>query len=716
MKYYKDFDILNIERKTEGKRKTFDNNIYTFDIETTSYIKLNNKIYNADKYQKLSKKQQENCEFYANMYIWMLSINENVYYGRYWSELIEFIDLIDEIIPEKKYLFIHNLAFEFQFLKSVFTFKNVKARKSHKVMTAEFEDYNFELRCSYMMSNCALKSLPKLYMLDVEKMTGDLDYNLIRHNETELTEKELKYCENDCLVIYRYIERMLETYLTVKNIPITSTGQVRRELKDRVIEDYKYKRLVQKASNTDPHVYNLLQEAFAGGYTHANWIYADEVLENIDSWDFTSSYPYVLVTHRYPSTRFTKCNLKDAKYMSDGFAYLLVVKLKNVECKYYNNFISASKCRNIRGASYDNGRIIKADELETTLTDVDFRLILDSYKCDYEIIESYYSKYNYLPIQFINFVLEKYVNKTQYKGVAGKEINYNKEKNKFNALYGMSVTNTIRDEVVYDNIAGWSEEELTNEEIEEKLYDEYKKGFLSFAYGVWVTAFARNNLIRNIMKLDEYVVYADTDSVKLLSGYDKQIIFDYNNFVTKKIKHVSELLKIDINKYQPKDVKGVEHLLGVFDFDGHYEQFITQGAKKYAVIEKKPVKKILNENGEYIDSVNVLKVDGDIAECLEITVSGVPKCGCHQINKLEDFKDDLLFEYKNTGKNMLFYVENQEEQILIDYQGKGLIVNDKSSCSIIPTTYVLGKSLDYANLISDESSKRAIYKEVGRNE
>ena len=710
MKYYKDF--VFVERKTEGKRKVFDNNIYTFDIETTSYIKLKGKIYKSEDYQKFNKKQQEACQFFANMYIWMFGINNEVYYGRYWSEFLDFITYLDKIIPEKKYIFVHNLAFEFQFLKSVLQFENVTARKSHKVMTCEVVGLNYEFRCSYMMSNCALKNLPKLYMLDVEKMTGDLDYNQIRHNETVLSDKELKYCENDCLVVYAYIKRMLETYGTVKNIPITSTGQVRRELKDRIMEDYKYKRLVQKSINTDPHVYNLLQEAFMGGYTHANWIYTDEVLYNIDSWDFTSSYPYVLVTHRYPSTRFMKCELKKAEYMSKGFAYLLVVRFKNIECKYYNNFISQSKCRNIKGGRYDNGRIIKAEELEITLTDIDFKLILDTYKCDYQILESYYSKYNYLPKQFINFVLEKYVNKTEYKGVAGKEINYQKEKNKYNALYGMSVTNTIRDEVIYDNISGWSEQELTNEEIQEKLYDEYKKGFLSFAYGVWVTAYARNNLIRNIIKLDEYVVYCDTDSIKLLQGYDKNIIQDYNKFVTNKIEHVSKLLKIDINKYKPKDIKGDEHLLGIFDFDGHYEEFITQGAKKYAVIEKKKISKITNSQGEYIEDVNVLKTEGEYAYCLEITVAGVPKRGCKALKKLEDFKDDLIFRHEVTGKNMLFYVENQEQNTLIDSNGVKCIVNDKSGCSIIPTTYVLGKSVEYANLISDDSSKRAIYKEV----
>ena len=43
-----------------------------------------------------------------------------------------------------------------------------------------------------------------------EKLVGNLDYDLIRNSKTELTEKELKYCENDCLVIYEYIKKELE--------------------------------------------------------------------------------------------------------------------------------------------------------------------------------------------------------------------------------------------------------------------------------------------------------------------------------------------------------------------------------------------------------------------------------------------------------------------------------------------------------------------------
>lgn len=274
-----------------GRKNKFDNTIYSFDIETTSYIIHEGNIYQADKYQELSKKEQENAIYGSCMYIWQFSINDTVYYGRTWEELKEFIQLLDKIVPVRKIIFIHNLAFEFQYLKSYFRMKSVTARKSHKVMKCELLDYNVELRCSYMMSNVALKRLPDIFNLPVEKMVGDLDYTKLRTPLTPLDDKELKYCENDCLVVYHYIKYELSMYESVDKLPLTSTGHVRRELKGQTSKDWKYKRIVGKAVNTDPHIYNLLIEAFMGGYTHANWLYADEIVRCVDSWDFTSSYP-----------------------------------------------------------------------------------------------------------------------------------------------------------------------------------------------------------------------------------------------------------------------------------------------------------------------------------------------------------------------------------------------------------------------------------------
>ena len=78
---------------------------------------------------------------------------------------------------------------------------------------------------------------------------------------------------------------------------------------------------------------------------------------------------------------------------------------------------------------------------------------------------------------------------------------------------------------------------------------------------------------------------------------------------------------------------------------------------------------------------------------------------------MKDFKDNFVFDYKYTNKNLLIYNDEMKEFNLKDYKGKELNIKDKYGCCLIPTTYELGKSEEYVQLISDESSARAIYKE-----
>ena len=687
MKYYKLY--TGHEPLIIGKKKKVDNNIYTFDIETTSYLILNGKIYDSNSYENFTDSEKEECEKHSLMYIWMFGINDSVYYGRTWNELIDFMGMIEKYVPDKKHLYIHNLSFEFQFMKSVFNFQDVFARVSRKVIKCKMMEFNFDLHCSYMLSNVSLDKVAEVYKIPVKKLVGNLDYNILRCPLTTLSERELAYCENDILVLYYYIKLELETYLRIDKIPMTSTGKVRRELMERIYKDYTYKRQTRNAINYVPRIYQLLNFAYAGGYTHANYLYTDEIINDVDSYDFTSSYPYCLVCFKYPSTRFKKCHIKSVKEMHDNFAYLLRVKFYNIECRYFNHFISYSKCLNIVNGRYDNGRVIKADELEIVLTDVDFKFILKTYNCSYKILESYFSLYNFLPKLFIDYVLEKYINKTQLKDVDGKEVEYALEKSKLNSLYGMSVTSTVKDKVIYDNKLGWSEVPLTDDEIEVALYKECKKGFFSFSTGVWCTSWARLNLLENVRLLDDHALYMDTDSIKLLKGYDKGVIDEYNKNVIERIKNVSKILNIPINNFSPCDIYGNKHTIGLFDSETKnnrkytYDRFVTQGSKKYAV-----------------------ETDGKI----KITVAGVPKKkGSSALKRLEDFKDDFVFKASETGKQTLYYIEEQQEHEFIDCQGNKWINKDKTGCCFVPCSYILGKSEEYANLLTEESSNRAYY-------
>lgn len=679
-KYWKPHQI-----KTEySKKKTYDDSIFTFDIETSSYLRADGIIYPASEYSRLKETGAE-IEYLSSMYIWMFSVEDQVYYGRTWAELQMFLSKLDHYSSDWKIVYVHNLSFEFQFLQSHLEVKNVFARKSRKVIGFELEDYNFEFRCSLYLTNTKLAMLPKLYNLPVKKMEGDLDYSLLRNSETRLSRKELKYCENDCLVLYEAIKFFKKQYVHVFKIPKTSTGIVRKEFKDRVQDNDHYYKRVKKAYNSDPHIYTMLVRAFQGGYTHANVIYADEILRNVSSYDLVSSYPYHQLCRMYPATRFRKSNIKRAEEMLSGFAYLMKVKFYDLDSKYYNHFISLSKCYDYLDPVLDNGRIIRMKECTMYLTDVDLKLYLDCYNCSsYEILEVYSSIYKYLPIELVEFILDKYQAKTELRGVD--PIAYALEKGKFNSVFGMSVTNTIRAEVEYSREEGWKEVPLTNEQIEKKLRKEFNYSFMSFSWGVWITSWARDTLIRQIMANDQFNAYSDTDSLKLIEGFDPAPIEQHNKRVLEEIMEICQARNLDPERFMPKDKKGIKHLIGIFDCetgDHPYEQFKTLGAKKYCYMDQ----------GE-----------------LHITVSGVPKSGAKCLSSINEFKKGLVFPHDVTNKLTLCYNDYMDSHTLIDYQGNPVFIEEgNSGVTMIGNDYTLRITEDYSDLIM--SSQRAEYAE-----
>ena len=206
---YHDLDseirCLTFEKRTE--RSKYYKDIITFDIETTSY---NNYI--------------------AFMYVWQICINGSCFYGRRWEEFAEFIKYL-QMYKGVFVVWVHNLSFEFGFIQDLFKWDNVFAVNFHKPIYAKSDNVIF--RCSYLMSNLSLAKLGENYELPTRKLEDKLDYSLIRHHETELTETDLNYCENDVRVLYEYIDLWLQKYqnFSPAAMPLTSTGYTRKYLR-----------------------------------------------------------------------------------------------------------------------------------------------------------------------------------------------------------------------------------------------------------------------------------------------------------------------------------------------------------------------------------------------------------------------------------------------------------------------------------------------------
>lgn len=696
MEYWKNYTTHNIITETQerkrGKDITWDRTIYTLDIESSSYfVTTDGAIHGPDEYAG----PEDVDRVGACLYIWQFGVNDSVYYGRTKEELVDFLHVLFDNREEKAVVWIHNLAFEFEFLQDTLKFCDVFARKKHAALRCGSQIFNnLEFRCSLTLSNSSLAGLTDNFNLSIKKAAGDLDYNKIRTPRTPLTDLELYYCEMDCLVLYEYIKHELNEYGSFYNFPMTATGKVRRELRQRIENNKDYHWTTVNATEGTTELYNILMSCYAGGYTHSNRFLSNQLLYNVVSWDFTSSYPFVLISEKYPMEEFKKCPAnrykmfyKDCENDFKDNAYLMHVRFYDICSKTQNTFISVNKCiERGKRLTLDNGRLDAADYVDLWITEQDFLTIRESYGSGkrgvdplrFDIIELFKAKKDYLPYEFVMFVLELYKQKTQYKGVAGKEGIYNLSKALLNSCYGMCVTCIVSPNITYnpdgvDIEAKWTEEQPDDEEITKIIKKNKQQGFLATAWGVYCSAYARRNLLKNVILLDAHCIYCDTDSMKLLSGFDINVINDYNNKAIEKLRVVSEHYNIPFDYMEPEDKEGIRHALGVFDFDGDYAEFKTLGAKKYCV--------------KYSESEqNKAKKRGTI----EITVAGVPKkSGGKMIKDVNDFEEGIIFKGQDTGKLTHFYCEDMEPTTLTDYLGVSYTVNDRYGVCLLPCNYKL---------------------------
>lgn len=551
--------------------------ITAFDIETT----------NLRQYEQ------------AIMYIWQWGFEwGDVVVGRTWDELKAFIDgLVDHLGGKVLPVYVHNLSFEFQFLRTIYDFapQEVFAVKSRKVLRATMYDV-LELRCSYIHSNMSLDEYTKRMGVKHTKRSGEkYDYEKERYPWTPLTNYEMEYATYDVIGLIEALEVEMDADGdNCKTVPLTSTGYVRRDTKAAM-----KKGPVKEVKECLPDVplYQMLRAAFRGGDTHANRYYAGRILKNVKSADRSSSYPDVICNCPFPVRPFIRSGAIDvAELFADGNAVVATIALYNIELRdahWGDPYLSRDRCRDIKSGYYDNGRILRAEQLVTTLTDIDWRIVSETYKFDAVIIDSYRTKYGRLPQQIIDVNIEYYRRKTELKGVDGEEIYYMKSKNKLNSIYGMTAQDPGKQDILFiDGVFTELEEPL------ETVLERYnKRAFLTYAWGVWVTAWARYRLYEGVKLAGDGFVYCDTDSVKYVGDIDWS---EYNK------QRVADSEKSGAYATDPH---GVTHYMGVFEEEGTAEEFKTLGAKKY----------VFRKNGKL--TITVAGV-GKIAGAKELEAAG----------------------------------------------------------------------------------------------
>lgn len=666
---------INTKDVIKSKDKIYYNLAMSFDIETSSFYEdKNGVIYTNDDYRKL--KNTVKAEKKAIMYIWQFAIEENVIIGRTWNDFLYFCKkLYDFLNLKERYIvvYVHNLSYEFQFICKWFNWIDIFADSERKPIKAT-TDTHFIFKCSYRLSGYSLEVLANnLKSHNIKKMVGDLDYNLIRNSKTPISKEELKYCENDVLIVTSYIDEQINEFGNIEKIPLTQTGKVRRYVRKQCFQNKEYQYFIKELTIEKPE-YMLLKNAFMGGFTHCNAMYTNKICQNVTSYDFTSSYPTVLISEKYPMSKGKEVYITTETELLNlikNYCVLVDLQFTNIKTSFmYEQIISYSKCRNVKNPLINNGRIVQADTLTITCTDVDFLNIRDFYKWDsMKIGLCYIYKKNYLPKEFIKTILHLYKSKTELKGVDGKEVEYLHSKELLNSLYGMCVTSIVHDTVNF-NGAEWTTE---NGNLEEELknYNTDKNRFLFYHWGVWCTAYARNNLYTGIKECKDDYIYSDTDSIKIFNADKHKNYFEkYNEWIVQKLEKCLKYHNIPLDYISPKTIKGETKTLGIWDFDGFYTDFKTLGAKRY-----------------------IYRKDDKIS----ITVCGLSKKSGKEFIENQKkpflfFNDGMFVDCEHTGKMTHTYIDREIENVITDYLGNQAYYHEKSFIHLEKTDYLLSLS------------------------
>lgn len=448
--------------------------------------------------------------------------------------------------------------------------------------------------------------------------------------------------------------------------------------------------------------YKQLKRAFAGGFTHANPYYSRQLQYDVDSFDFTSSYPYVMVSEKFPMSRpelIVVQSEEDLRKNLTKYCCVFDVEFTNLKPKvYFENYISVSHCRKMKNVEENNGRVVSADSLTTTITEQDWIIIEKFYTWESCKIYNFRRfKKQYLPKDLILAILELYRKKTELKDIIEYAVEYMISKNMINAVFGMTVTDICRDEIIYDD--EWDAEKPDFEYAISK-YNKSIKRFLYYAWGIWVTAYARKNLFTGIYEFGDDYRYSDTDSVKGVNREKHmEYINGYNDLVRRKLKAVCKFYDIDEYLMKPKNKNGEEKELGIWEWECTYTRFKTLGAKRYLT------EKIVKGKKE-----------------ITITVSGVNKKNAvkYLLNKygedgiFDAFDNDLKIpakyiedgkELSATGKLTHTYIDEEKRGTVIDYLGNRGSFRELSAVHLDNADYSLSISelyIDYMLNISQE--------------
>lgn len=648
-----------------------------------------------------------------------------------WMQLLIILYSLNE--NDRMIIYIHNASYDLSYLVP-FIQRDLPGYEGRSgIMDGKkiivYQQPPFEFRCTYLLTGKSLETWGKDFQVEHQKKIGFYDYDEIIFPDTELSENQISYIENDVLCMEEAFAKQLEfNHDTISTVPLTATGYVRRDLRNACNNDYYRNNYFNNSVMTaEPYIFCV--NSYAGGYTHNNRFLKSSVQSGlIGHRDFRSHYPTQLRCYPLPfgaaqlfydyrkpvyRNRHGDIRIHQILALSPRFytiSQILVSKMKLKDPDHCSMpFMQRSKMFRLPKGSRlicDNGRLISMvrGSFVTYLDNFTLQIISEQYDIEYEVLKVYRFKTKMIPSCMAEVIDKYFQGKTDWKQEVKRcakeygegsapwleaSIHLMLSKNRLNGIYGCFATNPLKDDYQMDFITDpknpirHNMKYATMEQIEEGLTTYYGKrnSFLPYQVGVFVTALARFELYEYIKTIGyEKVIYCDTDS-----------IFYFKDPETEK-----KIEALNHKKHERAafitSASGERIFYDVFEAEPDISHFKGLHSKCYGIIEEGKLK--LTVAG--IPARTIIGMDGEkpIYLSRETELSGSEK---DPVKALDHLETDFAF-HTNTGTTAI-YRWTEPKTLNID----GHEVTTAGGCIINKLTEKRIKDVDILNVKFKES-------------
>lgn len=348
-----------------------------------------------------------------------------------------------------------------------------------------------------------VREIPRAFGFEDEMTKGEIDYDKYRPIGYQPDANELDYVFRDVIIVAKALKQLEEEGFS----KITGSADAFAHWKQSLVKNPERVKNPEKTYRSlfpelPLEVDDFIRKAYKGGWTYLNPKFADRpITKPVEVWDINSMYPSKMVNKWLPV--YEPIYFTGKPHPKKNQLYILRCMMSFELKEGYLPTIQIKHSGFFKPTEYLTSS--EGMEIELTLTNIDLKLIFKHYNVKvFQPIDGYY-------FYKAKGMFDKHISenmKIKEQSVGGRRY---MAKSRMNQVYGKMATAPRRAEKKPYLKDGVLHFELTEEKVGKSQYT---------AESVFITAYARYDIITDAQKNYDRFIYCDTDSLHMLAKED----------------------------------------------------------------------------------------------------------------------------------------------------------------------------------------------------